>query len=68
MATKLHKQRYIRNYKGHGGTTMNTTLCGRMADSQWDKFDGMNIAEKDSDVTCKLCLREMKLKKDLEET
>lgn len=49
--TIIHKQVYR---KGALGGTVNTTLCGRMANAQWDKNDGMNVSD---DVTCKLCLR-----------
>jgi hypothetical protein len=40
----------------HANRTVYTTVCGRMnAKSQ----DGMNIAEKKSDVTCKFCLKRL---------
>jgi len=47
-----------------GGTpaTLNTTLCGRSAPSQWDKNDGLNVSCKNSEVTCKFCLRIMKVR------
>ena len=56
MKTKLHKQIYRRHFSGG---TMNTTLCGRVAEKQWDKFDGQNIADSDKEVTCQLCLNLM---------
>jgi hypothetical protein len=33
-----------------------TTLCGRM---NIKSLDGMNIADSDSEVTCKFCLKKM---------
>ena len=52
---KLHKQIYIK----YGNTQSNTTLCHRRSRHTSDGFQ--NIAESDSEVTCKICLKKMGL-------
>jgi hypothetical protein len=47
----IHKQIYKENV--FGGIT-NTTLCGRVDNSNNEKNNGMNIGD---DFNCKLCLK-----------
>jgi hypothetical protein len=53
--TVIHKQVYRRGPFG-ASCRVNATLCGRM---QNDLPDGMNVS---GSVTCKFCLRIMKLR------
>jgi len=60
---KIHKQIYK---EGAFGGTLNTTLCGRSNKYSWLLSDGSNVSDKDEEVTCKFCLKLMKLKKEQE--
>jgi hypothetical protein len=51
---KLHKDKQVD--RGNGSTLF-TTLCGRM---NRRSNDGMNIADTDDQVTCAFCLAKMK--------
>lgn len=50
MKKVLHKQIYKPTIFGSG--EVNTTLCGRVRN-----LEDYNVAEKDSEITCKFCLR-----------
>lgn len=54
---KIHKQIYKES--AFGGT-LNTTLCGRSNKHSWVVSDGSNVSDKDEEVTCKFCLKELK--------
>ncbi len=45
-----HKQVYRKGAFG----SVNTTLCGRIAEKLFEENDGMNIGDE---ITCKLCLK-----------
>lgn len=47
----LHKQVYR---AGAFGSTLNTTLCGRL-----HKGQDYNVADSDQQVTCKFCLQRL---------
>jgi D-tyrosyl-tRNA(Tyr) deacylase len=56
MRSVLHKGRVRRLHVGGGSyATSTSTVCARST----TVADGMNIADRDEDVTCKLCLRAM---------
>lgn len=48
---KLHK---VVDRKNRWGGFSKTTLCGR---SNSNSTDGMNVTSKESEVTCKFCLK-----------
>lgn len=52
--SKIHKRTFENDYRNMGQTDWeyeHTTKCG---------YTRENVTTKDSEVTCKLCLREMK--------
>lgn len=54
MSAVLHMSRIVK-FGSDKQWTRTTTLCNRMRSLN----DGMNIADKREQVTCKLCLREI---------
>lgn len=54
MTKKIHKQIYK---KFPNGSTLNTTLCGRMSNHTKDGY--CNVADKDTSITCKLCIQKI---------
>ena len=61
MRYVLHKSKIL-HYTTFGKGTTITTLCRREFKETEDGF--LNVADNDSEVTCKFCFRLMKTSKD----
>lgn len=60
MAMKVHKLKVTSRWGG----TMSGSVCGRLNSAC---ADGMNVSDKDAEVTCRFCLRDMEITKRLRE-